>query len=87
MVTIAARLAATVALCAVTTGAVLAQSSSLPGPTTPPKTLPVPNNPGADSVIAPDAAECQRGWLPGGLWTRSQFNRACAPRKVWQAIL
>lgn len=81
MVTTAARLAATVALCLGTAGTSLAQTSPPPGPTVPPKTLPVPK-PGESLVINPTQQECDAGWRPGLRWTKQEFDKFCTQLKI-----
>jgi len=75
MVAIAARLAASVGLCAVIAGAILAQAPPS-GPTVPPKTLPVPKG-GESLVINPTKNECKTGWRPGLRWTKVEFDKFC----------
>jgi hypothetical protein len=81
MVTIAARLAATVGLCAVTAGAILAQTSPSTGPTVPPKTLPVPKG-GESLFINPTNDECKAGWRPGLRWSRVEFDKFCRQLEI-----
>ena len=76
MATIAARLAAAVALCTVIAGTILAQTTPPSGPTVPPKTLPVPKG-GESLVINPTRDECNAGWRPGLRWTRVEFDKFC----------
>jgi hypothetical protein len=72
----AARLAVSAAVCIGVAGAILAQTSPPPGPTAPPKSLPVPKG-GENLVINRTNDECKAGWRPGLRWTREQFDKFC----------
>jgi hypothetical protein len=76
MVIIAARMAAAVALCTVIAGVTIAQTSPPPGPTVPPKSLPVPKG-GESLVINPTKDECNGGWRPGLRWPKVEFDKFC----------
>ena len=77
-------LATTIAASAFCAGAVVAQTSPLPGPTAPTPSRPFPKA-GNDGTIAPSTAECQRGWHPRGRWTKQQFDNVCAPVRLGDA--
>ena len=81
MFTTAARLAATVVLCAVIAGESFTQTSPLPGPTVPPKTLPVPKG-GESLVLNPSKDECKAGWRHGLRWTRAEFDKFCRQLEI-----
>ena len=78
MVTILTRLVAIIALYA---GGALAQTSPEPGPTAPPKTLPVPKG-GESLVINPTQDECRAGWRPGLRWTQEEFDKFCRQLEI-----
>jgi hypothetical protein len=81
MVTSAARSVAAFVLLAGCAGASLAQTSQPPGPTAPPKTLPVPKG-GESLVINPTRDECKTGWRPGLKWTKEQFDTFCRQLEI-----
>jgi hypothetical protein len=81
MVTTSARLAAAGALCLGVAGTCLAQTSPSPGPTVPPKTLPVPKG-GDNMVLNPTQQECKTGWRPGLKWTKEQFDKFCVQLQI-----
>jgi len=58
-------------------GAIFAQTSPLPGPTVPAKTLPVPDG-GESLVINPTTGECRARWRRDLRWTREEFDKSCA---------
>jgi hypothetical protein len=76
MVTIAARLAAAIALSVGVAGVILAQTSPPPGPTVPEKSLPVPKG-GESLIINPTKDECKGGWRPDLKWTKEEFDKFC----------
>jgi|KBSSwiStaDraftv2_1062776.scaffolds.fasta_scaffold07509_2 hypothetical protein len=73
----AAKLAACVLVCIGLAGAIFAQTSPLPGPTVPAKTLPVPDG-GESLVINPTTGECRARWRRDLRWTREEFDKSCA---------
>jgi hypothetical protein len=68
----AAKLAVGIALCVGLAGAILAQTSPLPGPT-----VPVPDR-GASLGVNPTRGECDARWRRDLRWTREEFDKACA---------
>jgi len=54
----------------------LAQASPSPGPTAPPKTLPVPKG-GESLVINPTKDECKAGWCPDLRRSEVDFDNIC----------
>jgi hypothetical protein len=81
MMTAAGKLAGTVALCLGIAGTSLAQTSTPPGPTVPPKSLPVPK-PGESLVINPTRDECRAGWRPALRWTKEEFEKFCTQMEI-----
>ena len=81
MVVHTARLATTLAFCVSFASAGLAQASQSPGPTVPPKSLPIPKR-GDNLVINPTVDECRKGWHPGLKWTKKQFDGFCSQLKI-----
>jgi hypothetical protein len=77
----AAGLAATLAVFMCTGGAIVAQTSPSPGPTAPPKSLPVPKG-GESLVINPTKAECKAGWRPDLRWTKGEFDKFCRQLEI-----
>jgi hypothetical protein len=76
-----AKLATTIVLGVAVSGALLAQTAPQPGPTVPPKTLPVPKG-GETLVINPTIDECRTGWRPGLRWTREEFDKFCTQLRI-----
>jgi hypothetical protein len=74
-------LAAVIAVCVGIAGAILAQTSPSPGPTAPPKTLPVPKG-GESLVINPTKDECKAGWRAGLRWTKEEFGKFCRQLEI-----
>jgi hypothetical protein len=70
-----------VAVCIGIPGAILAQTAPTPGPTMPPKTLPVPKG-GENLVINPTTDECKSGWRPGLKWTEVEFDKFCKQMEI-----
>ncbi len=64
------------ALLAVTSTTVVAQTSPTPGPTNPPPPNPQAK-PGATIVVNPTIAECRKGWNDTLRWTKEQFQEFC----------
>jgi hypothetical protein len=77
----AAKLAGAVALCLAATGTSLAQTSPSPGPTVPPKSLPVPKG-GESMVINPTVEECRAGWRKELKWSKAEFDKFCTQLEV-----
>jgi hypothetical protein len=77
----AAKLAATAGLCISVASAIVAQTSPLPGPAAPPKSLPVPKG-GENLVLNPTIDECRAGWRPGVKWTKEQFAQFCRQMEI-----
>ena len=81
MVTTATKLGAAVALCVGFAGAILAQTSPRPGPTAPPRTLPVPKG-GESLIVNPTKDECHAGWRSGLKWTQEEFDKFCRQMEI-----
>jgi hypothetical protein len=81
MVATSARLVAAGALCLGIAGSCLAQTSPAPGPTVPPKTLPVPKT-GDNMLVNPTQEECKAGWRPELKWSKEQFDKHCAQLEI-----
>ncbi|HEY7465778.1 MAG TPA: hypothetical protein VIB47_03730 [Dehalococcoidia bacterium] len=62
-------------------GAILAQTSSPPGPTVPEKSLPVPKG-GENLVLNPTLNECRAGWRPGLRWSKVEFDKFCRQMEI-----
>jgi hypothetical protein len=76
-----ARLAVATALCVGVAGVILAQTTPLPGPTVPEKSLPVPKG-GESLVLNPTKDECKGGWRPDLRWTREEFDKFCGQLEI-----
>jgi hypothetical protein len=81
MVTTATKLGVSAVIWAGTACTLLAQTAPAPGPTVPPKSLPVPKA-GDNIVLNPTVAECKAGWRPGLRWTREEFEAFCRQFKI-----